>query len=83
MAVKVSQVDRETNAVRRLVTYTLRNGNVEADWNEDVPERMRGFIERDGALTANGLFTLQDGKKFLDALPVALSQSSNLIVEKV
>ena len=83
MAIKVSRVNRETNAVKRMVTYTLRNGEVIADWSKDIPERMRGFIERDGLITADGLLSLQDGKKFMDALLVVYVQSTNIVVEKV
>ena len=83
MAVKVSRVNAETNRTTLMVTYRLKGDVVVADWDKGVPESYRGFIERDGVMTAKGLFRLKDGQKFLDALELAYSHSSRLVVEKV
>ena len=83
MTIKVSRVDRATNKLERLVTYKLRAGKVVADWSTDVQLRHRGFIERDGIYAPGGLFHLEDGKQFMDALKNSFIQSTGLVVEVI
>ncbi len=80
MRFQISQVDRDTNKADTLVVFTLEGDVIAADWKPDS-EDFQSELERDGIVTAHGLFRPSDGKDFLDNLKLAFSNSSNIIVK--
>lgn len=82
MALKVTIYKPDTGKYKHLVTFNMSGGKLVADWQEDT-EWFKDDLERNGIVTAKGLFTPKDGQKFLDNLPIAFSNSSKIMVEEV
>jgi hypothetical protein len=82
MALKVTIYKQATGKYKHLVTFSMDAGKLVADWQEGT-EWFKDDLERNGIVTADGLFTPKDGHKFLDNLPIAFSSSSKIMVEEV
>ncbi len=78
----LSQINPNTLESRRLVLFEYKDGTVMASW-EPGTEGLKGELEHIGIQTARGVYRIEDGKKFFDALPVSFSNSSFLFVEDV
>jgi len=81
MLLKVSQFNRADGSYTLLVTFNLKGGKVKADWQAGSGW-FKEDLEHNGIVTADGQFFPKDGKKFFDALPLAFSNSSVIIVHE-
>ena len=78
----ISQIDPGTLESKRLVLFEFQDGNVTATW-EPGTAWLKNELEVIGIQVAKGVYRIEDGKEFFDALPVAFSYFTFMCVEDV
>jgi len=75
----VYQFEPDSGQRLLLVNFKLVGKKVKAEWQ---PESLffKTSLEQNGIATAKGIFTPNDGKKFMSNLPIAFANSSTIDV---
>jgi hypothetical protein len=80
--IEATSYDRDTDEYILLAVFRLVKNVIRVVWEPNA-QFFQSSIMNNGIITANGKFTLNDGKEFMNNLPIAYANSSTVMIREI